>query len=331
MGTIMSGNVTDATTWQRMSGWMVLLTLLVSVIGEGGAWAQIPAPPTESEVEYYHTDVIGSVRLVTNQAGQVTRRQDFTPYGTPISDVPTSAQPRGFAGKERDEQTGFDYFGARYLLAGTSRFTTVDPGHVGGDIFNPQSWNGYTYALNNPLRFVDPLGMEPCRITLGGADAAAAGVADGGTVEAECVRPKESWSDWFGRNISGLVPFTATLQAPGLGEADRPLVDESPDLSVSIAAAVVLPRALWAKGTTLAKMMQSEAGIAELLGGGGKVIAGVGSKVALRDVARLVSQYGGKAEDWVKISSTMPGLQTHAYRNIVTGVVVELKSKIPGF
>jgi hypothetical protein len=108
-------------------------------------------------------------------------------------------------------------------------------------------------------------------------------------------------------------------------------VDRSPDLGVSIAAAVVMPRAFSAKGTTLAKTLQSEAGVGELLAGGGKVIAGAGSKVAIRDVARLVSQYGGKAEDWVKISSTTPGLQTHAYRNIVTGVVVELKSKIPGF
>jgi hypothetical protein len=77
--------------------------------------------------------------------------------------------------------------------------------------------------------------------------------------------------------------------------------------------------------------MQSEAGVAQLLGGGGRVIAGVQSRVPIRDVARLVNQYGGRAEDWVKITSTTPGLQTHAYKNTVTGVVVELKSKIPGF
>lgn len=68
----------------------------------------------------------------------------------------------------------------------------------------------------------------------------------------------------------------------------------------------------------------------ELLSGGGKAIAGAGTNVPLRDVGRLVSQYGGKAGDWAKVTSTAPGhLQTHAYRNVVTGEVVELKSIIP--
>lgn len=59
------------------------------------------------------------------------------------------------------------------------------------------------------------------------------------------------------------------------------------------------------------------------------MIAGAGSRVAIRDVARLVSQYGGKPGDWAKVTSTTLGLQTHAYRNIVTGAVVELKSILP--
>lgn len=70
--------------------------------------------------------------------------------------------------------------------------------------------------------------------------------------------------------------------------------------------------------------------MAELLAGGGKAIAGAGTKVPIRDVGRLVSQYGGRAEDWAKVTSTASGhLQTHAYRNIVTGEVVELKSVLP--
>jgi RHS repeat-associated protein len=51
------------------------------------------------------------------------------------------------------------YFGARYYRAGLGRFTTVDPGHVNGDVGDPQSWNAYAYARNNPLRFIDPEGL----------------------------------------------------------------------------------------------------------------------------------------------------------------------------
>lgn len=80
----------------------------------------------------------------------------------------------------------------------------------------------------------------------------------------------------------------------------------------------------------LAKQLGSKEGVAELLSGGGKAIAGAGTKVPIRDVGRLISEYGGKAEDWIKVTSTAPGhLQTHAYRNLVTGEVVELKSILP--
>lgn len=317
----------------RRHGWRVVALLVASGCGLA---APARAQGAGDAIVYYDTDAIGSVRMVTNAAGQVVERHDYLPFGQEWNGD-SGATKRKFAGKEHDGETGFDYVGARYFASQTGRFTSVDPGHVGGDILNPQSWNGYAYALNNPLRFVDPVGTEPCQITLRGADAAAAGVKDGGTVEGECVRGgKESWTDRLSRNFFGLLDaFTLAtpLQAPGLGQADQPLVDRSPDTAVLLAASVVplTSRALTARGTTLAKMMQSEAGIAELLGGGGRVIAGAGSKVATRDVARLASQYGGQAGDWVKISSTTPGLETHAYRNIVTGVVVELKSIVPKY
>ena len=85
-----------------------------------------------------------------------------------------------------------------------------------------------------------------------------------------------------------------------------------------------------AAGANLAKQLGSEEGVAELSNGGGKAIAGAGTGIPIRDVGRLVSEHGGSADDWVKVTSTAPGhLQTHAYRNINTGEVVELKSIVP--
>lgn len=63
-----------------------------------------------------------------------------------------------FTGKERDAETGLDYFGARYYSGSLGRFTGVDPSMLSTVKANPQSWNRYTYTLNNPLKYIDPNG-----------------------------------------------------------------------------------------------------------------------------------------------------------------------------
>ena len=66
-----------------------------------------------------------------------------------------------FTGKERDAETGLDYFGARYMLAAQGRFTSPDPVMLSKQrIFDPQQWNMYGYARNNPLSMIDPDGRE---------------------------------------------------------------------------------------------------------------------------------------------------------------------------
>jgi RHS repeat-associated protein len=66
-------------------------------------------------------------------------------------------------GKERDSESGLDNFGARYDSSSLGRFMTPDPSSVSGDIVEsefPQSWNMYSYVLNNPLNAVDPDGLD---------------------------------------------------------------------------------------------------------------------------------------------------------------------------
>jgi RHS repeat-associated protein len=65
-----------------------------------------------------------------------------------------------FTGKERDSESGLDNFGARYDSSQYGRFMSPDPGNYGADLTNPQSWNMYSYVLNNPLNLVDPDGLD---------------------------------------------------------------------------------------------------------------------------------------------------------------------------
>ncbi len=65
-----------------------------------------------------------------------------------------------FTGKERDTETGLDYFGARYFSGAQGRFTSPDQPFNDQDPMNPQSWNLYSYVMNNPLRYTDPDGHD---------------------------------------------------------------------------------------------------------------------------------------------------------------------------
>lgn len=72
------------------------------------------------------------------------------------------------SGKEHDAETsnsamgdGLDYFGARYFSGAQGRFTSPDPLMASAHPENPQTWNRYAYALNNPLRNVDIDGLYP--------------------------------------------------------------------------------------------------------------------------------------------------------------------------
>jgi RHS repeat-associated protein len=65
-----------------------------------------------------------------------------------------------FTSKERDAETGLDYFEARYFSSAQGRFMSPDPGNAGAFASNPQSWNAYSYVINNPLKYTDPRGLD---------------------------------------------------------------------------------------------------------------------------------------------------------------------------
>jgi RHS repeat-associated protein len=135
-------------------------------------------PTGTTETHYLTTDHLGSTRLVTNQTGAVVSRHDYLPFGWELYSGLTGrtnghgylTSPEGvhtptqrFTGKERDAETGLDYFLARYYSGAQGRFTSPDPVHIlKQKLLDPQQWNMYAYVRNNPLRFRDPTGKYIC-------------------------------------------------------------------------------------------------------------------------------------------------------------------------
>ena len=130
----------------------------------------VPPPPGLGGTSYLTTDHLGSTRVVTKNDGTVKARYDYLPFGEELGSgiggrtvgmgygaADTTNQK--FTQKERDSESGLDYFLARYYSSAQGRFTSVDP--IEGTKAIPQSWNGYAYVLNNPLRFTDPDGLFP--------------------------------------------------------------------------------------------------------------------------------------------------------------------------
>ena len=133
---------------------------------------------------YYHSDHLGSAQLITNSEGREYERIEYTPYGEYWIEKrapENKTLPFKFTGKERDEETGLYYYGARYLDPRTSRWLSADPA-LGeyipmapvndeakkhnqnlpgmGGIYNTVNFHLYHYAGNNPVKYTDPDGEK---------------------------------------------------------------------------------------------------------------------------------------------------------------------------
>lgn len=112
---------------------------------------------------YYHADDQGSVLALTDAAGAVIERYDYTDFGRPVNGttfgrfVASSVDnPYYFTGRRRDDETKWYYYRTRYFVPKWGRFTTRDTIGIWGDPAN--RGNGYTYLNNNPWSANDPYG-----------------------------------------------------------------------------------------------------------------------------------------------------------------------------
>ena len=122
-------------------------------------------------VQWLVTDRLGTPRMVLDQTGTLggISRHDYLPFGEEVyAGIGARTITQGytgdstrqhFTGYEMDAETGLNFAQARYQSPVQGRFTSVDPLGASADILNPQSFNRYSYVLNNPVNATDPTGM----------------------------------------------------------------------------------------------------------------------------------------------------------------------------
>src|SRR5690606_38207634 len=95
--------------------------------------AAVPAPTTR--LRYQLDDHLGTALLEVDEAGAVITYEEYHPYGTTAwyaekSAIQVSAKRYRYTGKERDEETGLSYHGARYYAPWLGRWTAADPAGI---------------------------------------------------------------------------------------------------------------------------------------------------------------------------------------------------------
>ena len=141
-------------------------------------------------INWLVVDHLGTPRIILDQTGllQNVSRHDYLPFGEELTNQGLRSPQLGYTNsdlirqrfslKERDNETGLDWFETRYYSSVQGRFTSIDSFSIilekdkGRNekertqillryISQPQNWNKYCYTLNNPLRLADPDGRRP--------------------------------------------------------------------------------------------------------------------------------------------------------------------------
>jgi len=121
-------------------------------------------PPTDLLTptrRYQLSNHLGSASLELDADGAVLSYEEYHPYGTTAyqagrSVAEVSLKRYRYTGKERDDETGLYYHGARYYASWLGRWTAADPIGISSGV------NLYSYAKNQPLLLIDSNGLAPC-------------------------------------------------------------------------------------------------------------------------------------------------------------------------
>jgi RHS repeat-associated protein len=110
-------------------------------------------------IRYQFSNHLGSASLELDATAKIISYEEYYPYGSTSyravdASIKAAAKRYRYTGKERDEETGFTYHGARYYAPWLGSWTACDPQGMTDGV------NLYIYARNAPVTFVDPSGTQ---------------------------------------------------------------------------------------------------------------------------------------------------------------------------
>jgi RHS repeat-associated protein len=124
-----------------------------------------------AEIKWLVADHLGTPRIIIDKTGLLAnvKRHDYLPFGEELlAGTGGRTLAQGYSGDnirqkftsyEQDNETGLSYAKHRYYSTALGRFSSIDPMLGSGNVWDPASWNRYTYCLNRPSIFTDPLGL----------------------------------------------------------------------------------------------------------------------------------------------------------------------------
>jgi len=182
-------------------------------------------------INWLVTDHLGTPRMIFDQSGSLAnvKRHDYLPFGEELF-APTGLRTstlgysgdgvrQQFTSKERDIETGLDYFGYRYFATTQGRWTSVDPMiDFERNTREPQAWNLYQYCVNSPLTRTDPDGRQDS-VRLNGNQAIEKELRKNGFNEKQIKQFMEEY-----RRTQGKV-LVSMLAGAVVGAAGRPVVE----------------------------------------------------------------------------------------------------------
>ncbi|WP_213539891.1 SpvB/TcaC N-terminal domain-containing protein [Nitrosospira sp. NRS527] len=117
-----------------------------------------PAP--RQLIRYQFGNHLGSACLELDEQAQIISYEEYAPYGSStyqaVRSQTETAKRYRYTGKERDEESGLYYYGARYYAVWIGRWATCDPKGLAAGI------NVYRYCSDKPIDRVDPDGLQEC-------------------------------------------------------------------------------------------------------------------------------------------------------------------------